>query len=299
MVVGVIGLGLMGGSFALALRESGLNDLIILGFDHNTGHIKEAIDRQIIDASVTVEEMKQSADVILLAVPVAAIKNLMGEMEGIKESCTVIDLGSTKESIIHATPKSLRHHLVAAHPMAGTEYSGPKAAFSTLYRNKIVVFCNIEESGLHQKERAVEIFKRLGMKIVYMDAHEHDRHAAFISHMPHVISYAIANSVLAQEDKKSILTLAAGGFRDMSRLAKSPSSMWKDIFMENKNTLLSSMESFENELHSARKLIEGDQWEALQSWMKNANTLHELFDPAGEQNGASKSEAKVSEPQRL
>ncbi len=279
MVVGIVGLGLMGGSFALALRETGEKDLMILGSDHNTQHVKEAIDLGIIDSSVTFEELKQSADVIILAIPVGGIKSLMKQMEGIKPACTVIDLGSTKASIIEATPDALRHNLVAAHPMAGTEYSGPKAAFSTLYKGKIVVLCNVEESGDEQKKVAVRLFEALGMQIVYMDAKAHDRHAAFISHMPHVISYAIANSVLAQEDKKSILTLAAGGFRDMSRLAKSPSSMWRDIFMENDRTLLSSMEAFESELQKARELISRGEWDELQEWMKNANTLYEIFDP--------------------
>lgn len=279
MVVGIVGLGLMGGSFALALRENSGKDLMILGSDHNAQHVKEALDLGIIDASVTFEELKKSADVIILAIPVAGIKVLMGQMDGVKTDCTVIDLGSTKASIIDATPSAMRHHLVAAHPMAGTEYSGPKAAFSTLYRGKVVVLCDLEASGEHQRKLAVSLFEKLGMKIVYMDAKSHDRHAAFISHMPHVISYAIANSVLAQEDKKSILALAAGGFRDMSRLAKSPSSMWRDIFMENDQTLLSSMETFEEELQKARNLISRGEWDELQEWMRQANTLHELFDP--------------------
>jgi prephenate dehydrogenase len=279
MVVGVVGLGLMGGSFALALRETDQKELMILGSDHNTEHVKEAIDRGIIDASATLDEIKQSADVIILAVPVGAIKRLMGTMDGVKPNCTIIDLGSTKASIIQAATPAIRHHLVAAHPMAGTEYSGPKAAFSTLYRGKIAVLCNLEASGVHQQETAKKLFEAIGMKIVCMDAKEHDRHAAFISHMPHVISYAIANSVLVQEDKRSILTLAAGGFRDMSRLAKSPSSMWRDIFMENQQTLLASMDAFEKELARARELIAAGEWDALQNWMKNANTLHELFDP--------------------
>ena len=279
MVLGVVGLGLMGGSFALAIKESWAKDLLILGSDHNAEHVKEALDLGIIDASVSFEELKQQADVVILAVPVGGIKAMMSQMNGLKSNATVIDLGSTKASIIETTPSALRHHLVAAHPMAGTEYSGPKAAFSTLYRGKIVVLCNVEDSGKEQRETAIGLFEKMGMKIVYMDAKAHDRHAAFISHMPHVISYAIANSVLAQEDKKSILTLAAGGFRDMSRLAKSPSSMWRDIFMENRQTLLSSMETFEKELQKARSLITDAKWDELQGWMKEANTLHELFDP--------------------
>lgn len=278
MVIGIVGLGLMGGSLALALRKNASQKPMILGSDKNPEHVKKALDLGIIDASADLEEMKRSAEIIILAAPVGAIKYLLSQMEDIPENCTVIDLGSTKASIIEATPAGIRKNLVAAHPMAGTEYSGPEAAFATLFDNKIVVLCDLKDSGAWQQKQARELFETIGMKIVTMEAKAHDRHAAYISHMPHVISYAIANSVLAQEDKKSILTLAAGGFRDMSRLAKSPYVMWRDIFMENKPALMDSFDVFEKELATARKLLEAEDWEALSVWMKSANTLHELFD---------------------
>lgn len=278
MVVGIVGLGLMGGSLAISLRENIKEDIMIVGYDHNPSHIKESIELGIIDSSVSMEELRKISDVIILAIPVVAIKEEIKKMSGLKKECTIIDLGGTKESIINAASKEIRPHLVAAHPMAGTEYSGPKAAFGSLLKNKIVVLCNIEDSGRTQKETAVRLFEAIGMRIVYMNAADHDRHAAFISHMPHVISYALANSVLSQEDKKSILILAAGGFRDMSRLAKSSPQMWRDIFVENRQTLLKSMDAFEKELKEARALIEGDSWDELQEWMKSASTLHQLFD---------------------
>jgi prephenate dehydrogenase len=276
MVVGIVGLGLMGGSFALALKELKIADIIV-GSDHNESHIKTAIDRKIIDSAVSFSELCTMADVIILAIPVGAIVKVLKTLPTIKENALIIDLGGTKQDIIHAISPKLRHHLVASHPMAGTEYSGPNAAFSSLYFDKVMVVCNEEDSGAPQLSLALDIYEKFQMKIVKMTAKDHDRHAAFISHMPHVISYALANSVLNQEDKDSILTLAAGGFRDMSRLAKSSPTMWKDIFEANQKSIVSALETFEDELAVARRHFERKNWEALGLWMGNANTLHNLF----------------------
>jgi prephenate dehydrogenase len=161
--------------------------------------------------------------------------------------------------------------------MAGTEYSGPKAAIADLYKNRIMVVCNIEDSGEEQVKRAFDIYNFLEMKIKTMDAGEHDRHAAFISHMPHIVSFSIANAVLKQEDKEHIVTLAAGGFRDMSRLAKSNPHMWRDIFKENKKNLLDSIEAFKSELKKAKDLIENEKWDELYEWMKTGNELHKIM----------------------
>ncbi|MDQ1340395.1 MAG: prephenate dehydrogenase [Campylobacterota bacterium] len=278
MVVGIIGLGLIGGSFALSLRENIKEEIMIVGYDNNPLHAKEALDLKIIDSSLSKDELKKIADLIILAIPVSAIKDELKNMQNIKKNCTIIDFGSTKESIVQSVPNEIREHFVAAHPMAGTEYSGPKAAFGSLLKGKVVVLCDIEDSGEAQAELAKKIFNTIGMKIVYMSSKEHDRHAAFISHTPHIISYALANSVISQEDKKSILTLAAGGFRDMSRLAKSSPSMWRDIVIENKETVLKSIDIFEKELLKAKELIKSESWEELHEWMKNASSLHQLFD---------------------
>jgi prephenate dehydrogenase len=195
----------------------------------------------------------------------------------LKENATIIDFGSTKESIVKNCPQKIRKNLVASHPMAGTEYSGPSAAISDLYENKVMVVCDIEESGEEQKKIALDIFKHLKMNIKFMKSSEHDRHAAFISHMPHIVSFSIANAVLNQEDREHIVTLAAGGFRDMSRLAKSNPDMWKDIFMENKKNLLDSIEAFKKELKLAKELIEKEKWEELKNWMQKGNELHKIM----------------------
>ncbi len=275
MEAAIVGLGLIGGSLALDLKNHNLVDTII-GYDHNSQHCKQALELGLVDAIVPFERVKK-ADMILLAIPVEAIIVTLQQLQDITPSTTVIDLGSTKEKILKSCPKSIRPNFVAAHPMAGTEYSGPKAAIAGLYKDKIVVLCNTEENDPLHKERAENLFVGIGMQIVYMDAAEHDLHAAYISHLPHAISYALANSVLKQEDPKSILILAAGGFKDMSRLAKSNPSMWKDIFKQNKKNLLRALESFNKELFLAEQLIQEEQWEELQEWMQKATTLHQIL----------------------
>ena len=275
MVVGIVGLGLMGGSLGWELKDFDFIDKVI-GYDRNTKHQKEALELNIVDEIVEIEEIKK-CDVIFLAIPVEGIIKIVKNLTDIDKNSTIIDLGSTKEKIVESIPKEIRRNFVAAHPMTGTEKFGPKAAFKGLYKDKIVVLCNIEDSGKEQADIAKKIFTSLKMKIVYMDAKEHDRHAAFISHLPHAISYALANSVLKQEDPKSILILAAGGFKDMSRLAKSSPNMWRDIFKQNRENLLESIDVFKKELKYAQKLIEEKKWDELKDWMQKATTLHDIL----------------------
>jgi len=275
MVVGIVGLGLMGGSMGLAIKNLEFIDKVV-GFDHNPSHCKDAVSLNLVDEIVDWEGLKQS-DVIFLAIPVEGIINSLQNLIDISPNTTIIDLGSTKAKIVENIPTQIRKNFVAAHPMTGTEKFGPTAALKNLYKDKIVVLCNLEDSGEHQRNTTYKIFEEIGMKIVTMDAKEHDRHAAYISHLPHAISYAIANAVMAQEDAKNILILAAGGFRDMSRLAKSSPVMWEEIFKQNKNNLLEAMDHFEVELKRCRELINNEEWESLHNWMKDANKLHDIL----------------------
>ncbi len=276
MKVSIIGLGLMGGSFALSIKKS-FPEWTVFGYDHNKSHQEEAIRLNLVDNLVTFDEVKKS-DIIVLAIPVEGIIKILQDLKDIDSKTTIIDLGSTKAKIIQNTPKEIRKNLVASHPMAGTENTGPTAAFDSLYQDKVVVLCDMDSSGEKQQKTAIEIFTKIGMKIVYMDsATEHDLHAAYISHLPHAISFALANSVLKQEDPKSILALAGGGFKSMSRIAKSSPVMWSDIFKQNKQNLLTTLDTFETELKYMRKLIEDEKWEELQKWMSEANLLHNIL----------------------
>ncbi len=275
MVCAIVGLGLMGGSFGLATRNYFTK---IIGVDHNKSHCKDALKLGLVDEIVELKDLEK-ADVIILAIPIRGIISVLNKLSklSLKKDVTIIDFGSTKESIIKECPKNIRKNLVASHPMTGTEYSGPNAAIADLYKNKIMVVCDIEDSGEKQVETAFDIFKFLEMKVKIMNSKEHDRHAAFISHMPHIVSFSIANSVLNQEDREHIVTLAAGGFKDMSRLAKSNPEMWGDIFRENKKNLLDSIEAFKKELKKAKDMIENEKWEELKRWMAKGNELHKIM----------------------
>ncbi len=278
MKIGIVGLGLIGGSFGLSLKEAYQNEQIkIIGYDHNSSHQKEALQLGLVDKiAKNFDEIKE-CDVIILAIPVEGIIKALKSLEGVSKDTTIIDMGSTKERIIKNTPPSIRKNFVAAHPMAGTEKTGPKAAFSELYKDKIVVFCNIEESGKNQIKKAKEIFTKLQMKIVYMEAKEHDLHAAYISHMPHAVSFAIANSVMKREDRKNILALAGGGFESMSRLAKSSPQMWGDIFKQNKNNFLLALDALIDEILDLKEMVKSDKWDKVDQWMKDGNKLHNLL----------------------
>ena len=281
MKLGIVGLGLMGGSFGMALKENmanldNIDDLHITGYDHNTSHCKQALFLGLVDEIGDFDAIR-ACDVIILAIPVEAIIATLKDLEDVSPETTIIDLGSTKAKIVRECPPRIRQNFVAAHPMAGREKFGPHAAVSDLYRGKIVVLCDLEENALMHVDRAIEIFEALGMYIVYMKAAEHDRHAAYISHMPHAVSFALANSVMEQEDPKSILALAAGGFRDMSRIAKSSPQMWSDIFIQNADHVLEAIESFQTELQKAKEMVEKKDEEALQKWMQSANELHKIL----------------------
>lgn len=276
MNVAIVGLGLMGGSLALSLKKLDFIDSIV-GSDHNLEHQKTALELKLVEKVVEFEEIK-NYDVIFLSIPVNGIIASLKELVDVDANTTIIDLGSTKGKIVASVPPIIRKNFIAAHPMTGTENFGPTAAVEGLYEDKAVVLCDLDDSGERQRQVAKKIFKALGMRKYYMKSTEHDRHAAFISHMPHAISYSIANTVMKQENKHNILALAAGGFRSMSRLAKSSPDMWEDIFKQNKSNLLEAIELFEHELSIIKENIKNDAWEKVHKEMSNGKKLHDILD---------------------
>jgi len=276
MNIGIIGLGLMGGSLGLALKKFP-KKYTIIGYDHNKKHQEDALKLELIDKLAQSFDEIKSCDVIILTIPVDAIIKTAQTLTDVKESCTIIDFGSSKGKIDAAIPPIIRQNFVTAHPMTGTEKFGPTAAIEELYTDKTMVLCNQEKSGELQKKVALELFEDIKAKVVFMGAEEHDKHAAFISHMPHAVSYAIANSVMKQEDPESIIALAGGGFRSMSRIAKSSPNMWEDIFRQNKENLLASMKAFNEEMQLCQDMIEHEEWGNLHKWMTEANKLHDIL----------------------
>ncbi|OBV29104.1 prephenate dehydrogenase [Helicobacter sp. CLO-3] len=275
MQAGIIGLGLIGGSMGLALRKSeGFTRII--GHDVNALHCQQALLLGLVDECVDFEQILK-CDVIFIATPLDAIISILQSIDSLPSTTTIIDLGGAKEQIIRAVPEQIRKNFIAAHPMSGTENYGPNAALEGLFYNKIVILADLENSGELQVALAKQIFNDIGMRIIKMSAKEHDRHVAFISHLPHVISFALANTVLSQEEPQNILALIGGGFKDMSRIAKSSPIMWRDVFAQNKQNLLDSIECFGKEMIYAETLIKEERWEDLIEWMKRANSLHEFM----------------------
>ena len=276
MTVGIIGLGLMGGSLGIALK-SAKTPYHIIGYDHNATHCSEATELDLVDKiAISMDEII-ACDVIILSIPVNGIIKALQNLTTVDSHTTIIDLGSTKEKIVESVPSEIRANFVAAHPMTGTEKFGPTAAIAQLYRDKVVVLCDMEDSGEEQQRVAKSIFDEIGMKLVFMGAREHDRHAAFISHMPHALSYSLANAVMRQEDPKSITALAGGGFRDMSRIAKSSPHMWEDVFRQNRDNLLTAIAYFQDELNRCKSMVEDEEWDTLNRWMSDANKLHDIL----------------------
>lgn len=275
--IGIVGLGLMGGSLALALKRLD-STYYFMGLDHNPTHCEDALRLNLVDTIASTVDALYSCDIIILSIPVSGIITITQQLHDLPNHCTVIDFGSTKATISASIPTAIRPFFVTAHPMTGTEKFGPTAAIPHLYKDKVIVLCDIEKSATKQQQVAQALFESLEMKLVYMDAQEHDRHAAFISHMPHALSYALANAVMKQEDSKSIIALAGGGFKDMSRIAKSSATMWRDIFKQNRHNTLESIHTLQSELKQCEKMIESEDWDALYRWMDSANRLHDILE---------------------
>ena len=276
MNIGIIGLGLMGGSLAKAVKRYGISKKVY-GFTNSEKNKKEIEELGLVDELVALETLKKVSDVIILSIPVDAIISMFPNFLDINEKTTIIDMGSTKEYIVKNIPTKIRKNFVAAHPMTGTEKNGPKAAIDNLYEGKTVVLCDLEDNENMHVNKAFKIFQEIGMRIVVMNSHEHDVNACYISHLPHLILFSLGNTVMSHQNPKEIIALAAGGFKDMSRIAKSSPRMWGDIFKQNRENMLESIKSFEDQMNEAKKMIEEERYEDLENWMKKANSLHEIL----------------------
>ncbi len=275
MNIGIIGIGHIGSSLALALRTIGKYDKIY-GYDIDEKSIKYANDNNIYDGIVSFEEIQKN-DIIFIATNITAIISIINSFEHISQDTIIVDLGSTKKSIIQNIPKKIRDNYIPTHPMAGKEYSGIFHADEKLFDDKTIIICDQEKSNPQKLASMIDVFNDLNMNIIYMDSNEHDEHASYVSHMPHIISFSLANSVLNHEKAENITSLAGGGFNDISRIAKSSPIMWVDIFKNNKDNLIKSLDEFENEFKTAKKMIEDENWDSLNKWIAHANHLQHIL----------------------
>ncbi|RYZ47446.1 MAG: prephenate dehydrogenase [Sphingobacteriales bacterium] len=278
MKVAIIGIGLIGGSMALALKEKGIATHLI-GVDANEDHQKEALDLKLVDEINDLHTAIKRSDLIILSVPVDKAGQLLPEILNEVNHQVVMDVGSTKYSLSR-TLSSLGNsgRFVSTHPMWGTEFSGPSAAVKEAFSDKAVVICDKENSDADALELVEDIYRRLGMHIIYMNAQAHDLHAAYISHISHITSFALANTVLEKEkEDDAIFELASGGFESTVRLAKSNPAMWVPIFMQNKENVLDVLNEHISQLRKFKSCLEKDNFEYLAELIENANTIKRIL----------------------
>lgn len=291
MNVTIIGLGLIGGSIAKDLRKTKFATHLT-GVESNARHAEEALKLHLVDEITPLEQAVVQADLIILAIPVDKILELLPLiLDMIPERTTISDMGSTKKTIIEMVenhPK--RRNYVAAHPMSGTENSGPHAAMEGLFADKIAIICDQEKSGPQHLALVEKMFQVLGMNIAYMSSDDQDHSTAFISHLPHAAAFALANAVQVKEDRSIIFDLASGGFRSTVRLAKSSPEMWGPIFQQNKEYVVESLEVYIRHLTELKESIQHDETK-MYTLMKHANKIRGVLD--GENPSLIKNEEKI------
>lgn len=277
--IAVIGLGLIGGSMAIDLRKNKRVKKLI-GVDSNPAHLEMALKLGLVTETKPLEEAIKNAGLIILATPVDVSVKLLPELMDLIENQVIFDVGSTKGDLIKSVnlhPKRGRY--VATHPMAGTEYSGPEAAFANLFRNKSVIFCDEKHSDEDAIRLTTEIYDHLGMNIIHMDPESHDLHAAYVSHISHISSFALALTVLEKEKyEKNILAMAGGGFDSTVRLAKSSAEMWTPILMQNAQNLATVIDSYVNYMEAFKKAVLNKETETLSHLILKSNEIRKVLD---------------------
>jgi prephenate dehydrogenase len=278
MTITIIGTGLIGGSMALALKDLGIAEKVI-GVDTNKEHIIKALELGIIDESADMVEAVKQSDLIIVAIPVHSTEELLPLIMDHVNTQVVMDVSSTKEPILNA----IKHHpkrsrFVGTHPMWGTEYSGPEAAVRDAFTGKVTVISGKNESDKDAVEMVEGIYHKLGMRIIYMDPSAHDVHAAYVSHISHITSFALANTVLEKEKEESaIFDMASAGFESTVRLAKSNPAMWVQIFMQNRENILDVLNEHISQLRKFKSCLEKENEEYLTELIDNANKIRKIL----------------------
>ncbi len=276
--IAIVGVGLIGGSLALQLHEKKLSARLI-GVDANSEHARQAIELELVDEMLPLDEAIEASDVIVLAIPVDRMVELLPSLLNRINNQVVVDLGSTKSQLIDAIkehPKRGRY--VATHPMWGTEYSGPSAAVRGAYENKAVIICDAADSDADALDWVKHMYKKIGMHILEMEAKAHDLHAAYVSHISHITSFALANTVLEKEkEQNAIFELASAGFESTVRLAKSNPAMWVPIFMQNKENVLDVLKEHIAQLQRFKESIEKEDDKYLMRLIEEANKIRRII----------------------
>ncbi|TCK67461.1 prephenate dehydrogenase [Winogradskyella wandonensis] len=274
----VIGVGLIGGSFALDIKNK-FPDVTIYGIDTNKKHLEEAISLGVIDAEISINQLSK-ADLVIIAIPVDATLVLLPEvLDNVAENTIVFDVGSTKEDIcLKVKNHPNRRNYLAAHPIAGTEFSGPSAAIKGLFKDKTNIICEVEETAFKLQEKALALFSDLGMRIRYMNPKAHDKHIAYVSHLSHISSFMLGKTVIEKEkNERDIFDMAGSGFESTVRLAKSSPAMWTPIFKQNKTNVIETLDEYINNLKHFKSLMEKDDFQSVYQEMESTNYIKQIL----------------------
>ena len=278
MNVFVIGIGLIGGSLSLDIQEK-YPDAILHGIDTNDNHLEEAFKLGVIHHKSTFDELG-NATIVIVSIPVdVQIEIIPKVLDAINDNALVIDVGSTKKlicDVIKNHPK--RRNFLATHPIAGTEFSGPKAAIKGLFVDKTNIICEVEKTAFKLQETALEIFLKIGMRIRYMDAKSHDKHIAYVSHLSHISSFMLGKTVINKgKNERDIFDMAGSGFESTVRLAKSSPAMWTPIFEQNKENVIETLTEYIQNLNQFKAYMENNDFEAVYTEMKNTNHIKKIL----------------------
>ena len=270
----IIGVGLIGGSFAKDFKVL-YPEALVVGIDQKESHLKEAMALGVIDRAGDMQDLSDS-DMVFMAIPVDATLSLISEvLDVVGEQTVVVDAGSTKASLCEAVANHPnRRHYLAAHPIAGTEFSGPSAAIAGLFKGKTQIICEVEQTAFQLQEKALDVFVGMGMRIRYMNAKAHDKHIAYVSHLSHISSFMLGKTVMEKEkNERDIFDMAGSGFESTVRLAKSSPAMWAPIFKDNKEAVLESLNEYIHNLSAFKALMEQDDFSGVFDEMQQTNRI--------------------------
>jgi len=272
--IAIVGVGLIGGSLALQLHEKKISSKLI-GVETNEFHAQKALELELVDEILPLDEAILDSDVVILAIPVDSMVTLLPQVLDKIDDQIVVDLGSTKSQLVDAVKNHPRRgRYVAAHPMWGTEYSGPQAAVKGAFEKVAVAICNAKESDEDAVEWTRNMFGKIGMRLLEMDAYAHDLHAAYVSHISHITSFALANTVLEKEKEEgAIFDLASAGFESTVRLAKSNPAMWVPIFKQNRENVLDVLNEHISQLRKFKSCLEKENYDYLLELIEEANKI--------------------------
>ncbi len=279
MNISIIGLGLIGGSFGLALKEH--TDFRIRGWDINQKNLKKAKELGIVDEiESTLDGVIPNADLIVLAIPVDQIEELLPSiLDKIEQHQFVVDFGSTKAAICrNVKDHTNRNRFLAAHPIAGTEYSGPEAAFLGLYKDKMMILCDPDFSDGGIVEQFKMICSSIGMNCIELSSEDHDKHLAYVSHLSHVIAFGLSNTVLEiEKEDNRILELAGSGFASTVRLAKSDPAMWVPIFLKNREHVLEGLNRYLKDMKNFKDFLESENEQELTKFLESGRKIRKIL----------------------